>query len=254
LFSEYQNALAERTTAVLKTAGAFYSNNYEFLKRVMNENTKREWIEAVAPLLDQLFIALEEFIAAVRDGTMRSTGPMSTLLSPLEKTIGSIISKWGRLNEKGHGQEVDKMGSNLEAFESATHRLENLVVKFIADFQAKIQQEQEEKQKQQEQIQQLQLQQQQQIQQINQQQLNQQGQQGQQGQEQIIQTQPSQPPPPSSNLDILQQLDDIEVDSSNLSDLDKEIRKLSNQYGDKIYNEDDPNATILNALLDLSKI
>jgi len=227
MFTEYQTSLSERLLQALRAGSAFYSNNTEFVKRLVNENSKREWIEATNPLLDQYFTSLDEFISITRDGTIRTAEVGTEMLGNVEKQISSIISRWGRLNDKGHGPEVEKMGTNLEALESSFHRIENVVVKFIGDQQQLLAEKQQAAEKVKAKQQQLQQQQQQQQLQLQQQQMN----------NQAITTSKTVQP---------------EIDP-NMSQIDREIYQLKNEYGANL-DTDDPNAAILNALLDLSDL
>jgi len=133
MFSEIQTVLAERVLSIVRIGGTFFANNSEFLKRLVNPQSKTEWNEAVTPLLDVMFTLVIDGTACARDGTMGSIENLIVAVGPLEKLMGSIVSRWSRLNDKGHGPEVDKMGPNLENFESAIHRLENSLVKHVSD-------------------------------------------------------------------------------------------------------------------------
>jgi len=230
MFTDYQNALAERTLHILKMAGALYSNNHEFLKRLVNDNAKREWNEAITPLIEPLFNTMDQFVGAARDGNFKSTEQMNQLLSPLEKMISGIISRWGRLNDKGHGNEVDKMSSNLEALESAVHRMENVVVKYINDTQTKMEEEALEKEKEKVKMEEIKIQQEKQQQEMKIQ------------MEEQLKNAPPEPINP--------------MDDPNLSDFEREIYKIKNQYGGDLDNmdEDDPNSNILNSLLVLKDL
>jgi len=227
MFTEYQYNMTERIIAFVKASGAFLTNNYEFNKRLVNASTKTEWNEVVVPFVDPFIHLIGEYAMVTRDGTLRTAEDVVGLLNPLEKIITNMINRWARLNEKGHGAEVDKMSQNLEALESQVHRLENVIVKFITDQkQAVVDKEKEiEKQKQaneKKQQEYLKLQQQQQsllTQQQNQQNNN---------------VQKPEPPPKFKN------------------ELDKEIYEQKNKF--KNVDENDPNASILKSLMDLNNL
>jgi len=229
MFTEYQTAVSERTLNIMKMGAQFFTNNHEFMKRLINENTKREWNEVVTPLLDALFNTLAEFVSAARDGTVKTTEAMNALLSPLEKMIGGIISRWGRLNDKGHGNEVDKMAPNLEALESAVHRMENVVVKFITDENERIKQEGIAKEKEKERLEQLKKQQEEQREELKKQ------------REELARN----PPPKPYNP----------LEDPNLSEFEKEVYRQKDKFGDvDELKDDDPNSNILKSLLDLQNL
>jgi len=133
LFNPYQSSLTERIYQILNASGAFYLNNFEFVKRLVSQPTKNEWMEVVVPLIEPLFNFLNRITFACRDATLRTSEDAMEHFGPLEKIIGTMITKWGRSNDKGHGPEVDKMGSCLEAIESSVHRLENIVAPFVQE-------------------------------------------------------------------------------------------------------------------------
>jgi len=108
-------------------------NNFEFVKRLVSQPTKTEWMEVVVPLFEPLFNFLNRITFACRDATLRTSEDAMEHFGPLEKIIGTMITKWGRLNDKGHGPEVDKMASCLETLESSVHRLENVVAPFVQE-------------------------------------------------------------------------------------------------------------------------
>jgi len=133
LFNAYQSSLTERIYQILNASGGFFMNNFEFIKRLVSQPTKNEWMEVVVPLFEPLFNFLNRITFACRDATLRTSEDAMEHFGPLEKIIGTMITKWGRLNDKGHGPEVDKMSSCLEALESSVHRLENVVAPFVQE-------------------------------------------------------------------------------------------------------------------------
>jgi len=228
MFNEYQNNLSERIYQILLTSAAFYSNNVEFMKRLVDQTAKTEWSEAFTPLLDPLFSFLGKITGAARDGTLRTSEDAMESFSPLEKIIGSMNTKWGRLNEKGHGPEVEKMSTNLEALESNVHRLENIVVPFVNDL----------KNAKKNVVPQF----------INKPNFVQQPitnrQQPITNQQVVINQQvyiETQPPP-----------EEIVIDEDNMTEIEKQIYHQKQQYSN--LDRDDPNAAILNALMDLNDL
>jgi len=231
MFSDHQTSLSDRALNLLKMGSQFFANNSEYLKRVVNVNTKKEWQDTTFPLLEPLFQLIEDTSGSARDGMFKSTELLNPKISPFEKMIGNVISKWGRLNEKGHGPEVDKMGPNLEALEGSVHRLENVVVKYINDTKEQERKDAENKRLMQEKMEKMkeeQIKEQERIKQLIKEQ-----------EEERIRN----PPPPDPLTD------------PNVSQFDKEVYKIKNQYGDvENIDTDDPNNNIMKSLLDLSSL
>jgi len=228
MFGEYQSALTERLVLLLRSSGAFYTNNAEFLKRLVNQNSKNEWNEAIGPMLDSIFRVLDEVNGCARDGMMRSAELTKESLKPLEKAVSNSIGRWGRLNDKGHGPEVDKMQQNLEAIESCVHRLENVLVDYIGKVkdEADKKKQMEEKQKEAE------------AKKI----------------EQIQEYRKLQAEEQKKYAEQLALQNKEPEFGSNVSDIDKKILTLNHQYNKQNLDDDDPNAKIMNMLAGLSDL
>jgi len=228
MFGAYQSSLTERLILLMRACGAFYTNNSEFLKRLVNQGSRTEWNEAVGPMLESVFNVMNEVNGCARDGNIRSAEITNEALKPLEKIISNAIGRWGRLNDKGHGPEVDKMQSNLEGIESCVHRIENVLVDFISKVKEEAENKRvmEEKQKEADAKKQVQLQ------ELRKQQIEEQKKYAEQ---------------------VALQNKEPEYDP-NISDIDKKILSLSHKYKKQNIDEEDPNAKIMNMLAGLTDL
>jgi len=226
MFTEYQFNMTERIIAFVKAAGAFLTNNNEFIRRCVSQQTKTDWMEVVIPFIDPFIHLIGEYVMVTRDGTLRSAEDVVGLLNPVEKLITNMINRWARFTDKGHGPEVDKMSQNLENLESHIHRLENEICKFVSDQKQAIMDKEKdaEKKKQEAEVRKQEYEKMKQQQAILIQQ---------QEKEAKINNKP--PPPPQFK-----------------NELDREIYEQKNKY--KGVNDDDPNASILKSLLDLNNL
>eukprot|EP01129_Flabellula_baltica_P004288 TRINITY_DN1481_c0_g1_i1.p1 TRINITY_DN1481_c0_g1~~TRINITY_DN1481_c0_g1_i1.p1 ORF type:complete len:213 (-),score=58.79 TRINITY_DN1481_c0_g1_i1:24-662(-) len=202
----------------------FFQNGYEFLRRVVNADAKAEFLDMVSNLPELVILATDALSTSIKDSTFNAVNQGMDALSQLDNELSAAIGRWSRMerSQTGYGNEVDQVPVTLEAFEQAINSCRNPIVKYINARTEEEKGKEEERQRQEEEAERIKAEQ----------------EKMREEQEEALRLQKEQEEAEAAAL--AAQFEGRE--------LDKQIYELTEQYEDLDLN--DPNASILNALMD----